>query len=80
MALLPGSGSSLEEETATHTNILSREILWTEDPGRLQSMGLQKVKHNLGTKPRMLLWVKWKEFALKDYTESTVVNKIILGK
>ena len=43
-------------------------------------MGLQRVKHDLGTKQRTLLWVKWGEVAPKDYTESTVVNKIILGK
>ena len=28
---------------ATHTRNLARRILWTEDPGRLQSMGLQRV-------------------------------------
>ena len=33
---------SWEEEMATHSNILAWEILWTEEPGRLQSMGLQE--------------------------------------
>ena len=33
-----------EEETATHSSILAWEISWTEEPGRRQSMGLQKVK------------------------------------
>ena len=32
----------LEKETATHSNILAWEIPWTEEPGRLQSMGSQK--------------------------------------
>ena len=32
----------LEEEMATHSRILAWEIPWTEDPGRLQSMGSQK--------------------------------------
>ena len=32
----------LEKDIATHSNILAREILWTEEPGRLQSMGLQE--------------------------------------
>ena len=32
----------LEEETATHSNILTWKIPWTEEPGGLQSMGLQK--------------------------------------
>ena len=32
-----------EEETATHSSILAWRIPWTEEPGRLQSMGLQRV-------------------------------------
>ena len=32
----------LEKEMATHSNILAWEIPWTEEPGELQSMGLQK--------------------------------------
>ena len=30
---------SLEEEMATHSNILSRKVVWTEEPARLQSTG-----------------------------------------
>ena len=36
----------LEKEMATHSNILAWEIPWMEEPGGLQSMGLQRVKHN----------------------------------
>ena len=36
----------LEKEVATHTSILAWRIPWTEEPGRLQSMGLQRVGHN----------------------------------
>ena len=36
----------LEKEMATHSSILSWKIPWTEEPGRLQSMGLQRVRHN----------------------------------
>ena len=32
----------LEKEMATHSSILAWEVLWTEEPGRLQSMGLQE--------------------------------------
>ena len=39
----------LEKEMATHSSILTREIPWTEDPGGLQSMGTQTVRHNWGT-------------------------------
>ena len=34
----------------THFSILSWETPWTEDPGGLQSMGSQRVKHDLRTK------------------------------
>jgi len=36
----------LVEGMATHSSILARKILWTEEPGRLQSKGLQRVGHN----------------------------------
>ena len=36
----------LEKEMATHSGILAWRILWTEEPGRLQSMGSQKVGHD----------------------------------
>ena len=37
-----GQEDPLEKEMATHSGILAWEITWTEEPGRLQSMGLQK--------------------------------------
>ena len=40
----------LEKELATHSNILAWETPRTEEPGRLQSMGLQRVGHSLVTK------------------------------
>ena len=39
----------LEEEMATNSNILAWKILWTEDPGGLQSMGSQRVSQDLTT-------------------------------
>ena len=36
----------LEKEMATHSSILAWKIPWTEEPGRLQSMGLQRVEHD----------------------------------
>ena len=35
----------LEEEMTTHSSILAWRILWTEEPGGLQSMDLQRVRH-----------------------------------
>ena len=37
----------LEEEMAIHPGILAWRISWTEEPGGLQSMGSQRVRHNL---------------------------------
>ena len=36
----------LEEEMVTHSSILAWEISWTEEPDGLQSMGLQRVRHD----------------------------------
>ena len=41
-----GREDPLEKEMATHSSILAWEIPWTEEPGRLQSMGLQRVGHD----------------------------------
>ena len=40
-----GQEDLLEKEMAPHSNILAWRIPWTEEPGSLQSMGLQKVGH-----------------------------------
>ena len=41
-----GHKDPLEKEMATHSSILARRIPWTEEPGRLQSGGSQRVGHN----------------------------------
>ena len=41
-----GQEDPLEKEMATHSNLLAWEIPWTEEPVRLQSMGLQRVRHD----------------------------------
>ena len=46
-------------EMPTHSRILVWEILWTEEPGRLQSMGSQRVGHSLAAKQQ------------QSYSEST---------
>ena len=47
LGLIPGSGRfPPEEETATHSSILAWKIPWTEEPGGLQSMGLQRVRQD----------------------------------
>ena len=41
-----GQEDPLEKEIATHSSILAWEISWMEEPGRLLSMGLQRVGHD----------------------------------
>ena len=41
-----GREDPLEQEMATHSSILAWRILWTVEPGGLQSMGSQRVGHN----------------------------------
>ena len=41
-----GLEDPLEEDMATHSSILAWKILWTEEPGGLQSMVLQRVVHD----------------------------------
>ena len=44
-----GQEDPLAEEMATHSSILAWKISWTEDPGGLQSMGLQRVRNGKTT-------------------------------
>ena len=43
---IPGPEHPLEKGMLTHSSIFAWEILWTEEPGGLQSIGLQRVGHN----------------------------------
>ena len=65
----------LEEGMATHSSILAWEIPWTEEPGELQSMGSQRVRHDLATKPppprRVLMgWENVDKSWAEDMSES----------
>ena len=53
-----GQEDPLEKEMATHSRTLAWKIPWTEDPGRLQSMGSQRVGHDSATSFSLLLWQK----------------------
>ena len=41
-----GREDPLEEGMATHSSILAQRILWTQEPGRLQPIGLQRIRHD----------------------------------
>ena len=43
---IPGLGRLWRQGMATHSSILAWRIPWTEEPGGLQSMGLQRAGHN----------------------------------
>ena len=45
-----GQEDPLAKRMATHSSILAWRILWTEEPGGLQSMGSQRVGYDLATK------------------------------
>ena len=51
-----GQKDPLEKEMATHSSILAWEIPWSEEPGALQSVGLQRVRHDLETQRQQLIF------------------------
>ena len=52
-----GLEDPLEKEMATHCSILAWDILWTEEPGRLQSMGLQRIRYDWATKQHIYIYI-----------------------
>ena len=56
-----GREDPLEKEMATHSSILAWRIPWTEEPGGQQSMGLQRVRHDLVSKQQHRRKLKRKE-------------------
>ena len=76
-----GRKDPLEKEMATHSSILAWRIPWTEEPGRLQSTGLQRVGHEWATSPisylillnyifisRIHKWIAFIKYINKDIT------------
>ena len=49
-----GQEDQLEKEIATYSSIFAWEITWTEEPGGLQSMRLQRAGHDLVTKQQFI--------------------------
>ena len=65
--LIPGLGRSLEKEVAILSSIPAWEILWTKEPGGLQSMGSQRIGHNLISEhPYNQNRARWKEEFASD--------------
>ena len=51
---------SLEKATATHSSTLAWQIPWTEEPGRLQSMGSLGVGYNWATSLSLFTFMRWR--------------------
>ena len=54
-----GLEDSQEKVMATHSSVLAWEIPWTEEPGGLQSMGSQRIRHDLATNTSIILSLSW---------------------
>jgi len=52
-----GQEDPLEKEMETYSNIPAWRIPWTEEPGRLQSMGSQRVGHDLRDRAQAQTWL-----------------------
>ena len=70
VCLIPGWEDPLEKEMATHLSILARKIPWTEDPGGLQSIGLQRVGHDLVTEHTHIFVYIWIYIYIYIYTHT----------
>ena len=51
---------ALEKEMATHSSTLAWKIPWMEEPGRLQSMGLRRVRHSRATSLSLFTFMHWR--------------------
>ena len=61
---------------ATHSNILARIIPWTEEPGRLQSMGSQRVGYDLANEQQQLVHLLFVHLHFtKKYTRDMLLSK-----
>ena len=54
-----GGKDPLEKKMETHSSILAWTIPWTEEPGRLQSLGSQRAGHSLATEHQTYPYLDW---------------------
>ena len=73
----PESGRSLEKEMATHPSLLAWRIPWTEEPGGLQSMGLQRARHDIMSKEQQQL--RMVRMALASVAAGSIDSSLFLG-
>ena len=51
---------AVEKEMATHSSVLAWKIPWMEEPGRLQSMGSLRVRHDWATSLSLFTFMHWR--------------------
>ena len=81
-----GQEDPLEKEMATHSNILAQRILWTDESGGLQFMGLQRVGHDWVTNTRtnttyhlQVYWICWTSLTVGQVeTDFLIISLYIL--
>ena len=61
-----GGEDPLEEEMTTHSSVLAKTVLWTEEPGGLQSMRSQTIWHDWMTNTSNTQGIKW-ELIFKQF-------------
>ena len=66
---IPGWEDPLEKEMTTHSSILAWRIPWSEKPGRLQYLGLHRIRHDLATTPPQLEMVSKLAMKNSDFSE-----------
>ena len=70
---LDGEGP-LEKEMATHSSVLAWRIPWTEEPGGLQSMGWQRIRHDWVTNANTNDFIEWTgKYSLLFYVLKEIV-------
>ena len=71
----------LEKSIVTHSNILARRILWTEETGKLQSRGLQRIGYDWATKHTAhkngYQEVKWERYKLGDWDRHIHISQSV---
>ena len=75
-----GSIGPLEKEMATHSSTLAWKIPWMEEPGRLQSMGSQRVRQNYVTSLHFTSAYFWIHDLMRRQTESRIKDDIYVDQ
>ena len=73
---IPGGRDTLEKKMVTHSSILAWKILWVEEPGGLQSIGSQRVRHDWVTEHAKILCFAYLSLPIPQFLEITILFTI----